>query len=122
MKLRFRANSLRLRVNQREVQSLAAGLPLREQVIFPGDTRLAYTLSAEAESEANVRFEDGSIQVWAPKDQIAGWAGGDEIGLYFKLPANGTTLSLAIEKDLECVEGPLEERDPDAFPRSGKNC
>ncbi len=41
--------------------------------------------------------------------------------MYFELPANGTVLKIAIEKDLECIEGALEERDPEAFPRgSGK--
>lgn len=122
MKLRFRANSLRLRVNQREVQSLAAGKALEEQVIFPGATRLAYTLTPEAAADAKVRFEDGSIHVLAPQNQITDWAKGDAIGLYFELPTSETTLNLAIEKDLECIDGRPEERDPNAFPRFGKNC
>ena len=72
--------------------------------------------------KANARFNNGSIQIFAPRQQIADWAGGDEIGLYFDLPANGATLNLAIEKDLECLDTPPEEQDPDAFPRMGKNC
>jgi hypothetical protein len=122
MKLRFRSNSLRLRVNQREVQSLAAGRVLAEHVVFPGDTCLEYMLSSEPNGSARVWFQNGSIQVFAPQKEIADWARGEEIGLYFDLPANGTTLKVAIEKDLECVDGPAEERDPEAFPRTGKNC
>ena len=121
MKLRFRGNSLRLRVNRREVESLAAGQALAEHVIFPGDTQLEYSLTTDA-GEPMARFNNGSIQVFAPRQQIANWAGGDEIGLYFDLPANGATLKIAIEKDLECVDGRPEERDPEAFPRVGKNC
>lgn len=122
MKLRFRGNSLRLRVNRREVEWLAAGRALAEHVLFPGDTRLEYSLATDAAAEPKARFNDGSIQIFAPRQQIAAWADGDEIGLYFELPANGTTLNIAIEKDLECIDGRPEERDPEAFPRIGKNC
>jgi hypothetical protein len=54
---------------------------------------------------------------------ISNWAHSDSVGIYFEIPANGARLQVAIEKDLECVDGPPEERDPDAFPRSvGKVC
>jgi hypothetical protein len=122
MKLRFRANNLRLRVNQREVQSLAAGRVLVEYVVFPGDTQLEYTLASATTGAPTACFTNGSIQVLAPEKQLADWARGEEVGLYFDLPANGTTLKVAIEKDLECIDGPLDEHDPDAFPRTGKNC
>lgn len=122
MKLRFWGNSLRLRVNRREVQSLAAGAALAEHVAFPGDARLDYSLSADPAINPEVRFRNGSIRVLAPRQQVADWAAGDEIGIYFELPADGAMLKVAIEKDLECIDGPPEERDPDAFPRTGKNC
>jgi hypothetical protein len=123
MKLRFRENSLRLRVNRREVETLASGAAVEEQVQFPGDVRLAYVLRSTAEPAAKASFEQGVIHISAPRKQIADWAGGDSIGLYFDLPANGAFLRVAIEKDLECVDGPEEERDPDAFPRiAGKKC
>ena len=37
---------------------------------------------------------------------------------YFDLPADRSVLTVAIEKDLECVDGPPEEKDPEAFPRA----
>jgi hypothetical protein len=43
--------------------------------------------------------------------------------MYFDVAADGASLRIAIEKDLECVDGPEEERDPEAFPRGiSKNC
>jgi len=122
MKLRFRGNSLRLRVNQREVQTLAAGIPVNERVIFPGNAGLEYVLVPSSDSAAQVSFDGGTIRVAAPDQRLADWANGQDIGLYFDFPAGSVTLKVAIEKDLECVDGPLEERDPEAFPRSGKNC
>ncbi|MBV8070643.1 MAG: hypothetical protein JO270_12105 [Acidobacteriaceae bacterium] len=122
MKLRFRGNGVRLRLNRREVESLAAGCALEEQVVFPGEQRFAYTLQSGPAAEAGVSFEGGRLQVLAPQRQITEWADGTDIGLYFAFPANGSILRVAIEKDLECVDGPAEERDPDAFPRSVKGC
>ena len=122
MKLRFRNNSVRLRVNQREVEGLAAGAVLEEQVVFPGDARFSYVLQSSS-SVAGASFEAGVIRVSAPRAQVSQWAQSEDVGMYFELPADGTSLKVAIEKDLECVDGPPEERDPHAFPRADdKNC
>lgn len=123
MKLRFRKNSLRLRVNQREAESLAAGQALEEQVHFPGDAFFSYVLETVPTGPPTASFRQGVIRVSAPRNEIQDWVNGAAIGLYFDLPANGAALKVAVEKDLECVDGPPEERDPHAFPRStGKNC
>lgn len=122
MKLRFRNNSLRLRVNRREVEGLSTGSALKEQVHFPGDTELAYLLETVASGSPQVQFREGIIRVAVPYEDVKNWAGCDDIGMYFELPANGSCLKIAIEKDLECLDEPAEERDPDAYSRSGKNC
>ena len=117
MKLRFRRNSLRLRLNRREVEQLAEGTALQEVVTFPGDARMEYALDSSSESRATASFQGGVIRVHAPRTQVQDWANGEEIGLYFDLPTDGTSLKIAIEKDLECVDAPAEERDPEAYPR-----
>ena len=67
-----------------------------------------------------MEFKAGVIRVALPAEDLNSWASTQEIGLYFELPANGNVLKIAVEKDLECLDGPPEESDPDAFPR--KNC
>ena len=123
MKLRFRNNSLRLRLNQREVADLAAGTPLKEEVLFPGNARMQYVLEPSSAGSFEASFEKGIIRVAAPQNQFRTWASSDVVGIYFDLPANGTSLRVAVEKDLECVDASLEDRDPFAFPREArKNC
>ncbi len=123
MKLRLRGNSLRLRVNRREVEGLVTGAALKEQVHFPGDACISYVLESSKESQPQACFEQGVIRILAPATLIQNWATGDSVGIYFDLPANGASLAVAIEKDLECVDSAPEERDPDAFPRTArKNC
>ena len=119
MKLRFRRNSLRLRVNRVEVEALDSGTPVEETVCFPGNARLIYVLAPEPALESIVTFQQGVIWIGAPTTQIGEWANSDAVGLYFSLPVrDGDRLEVAIEKDLECIDGPPDERDPHAFPRA----
>jgi hypothetical protein len=124
MKLRIRANTLRLRLNQEEVKALAAGDVLKEGIEFPGGTSLSYFLKLAPAADAQVFFEGGRIHVIAPHAPMMNWAGNDELGIYFDLPTGAEPLKIAIEKDLVCLDGPAEERDPNAFPRefSSKVC
>jgi hypothetical protein len=115
MKLRFRDNSLRLRVNQKEVEKLAAGQELAESVHF-GSTTLSYVLTPTTEAKSTADFDGKRIRVTA---SLGGWAESEEIGFYFEVAPK---LKVAIEKDLECVDGPENEKDPHAFPRDSKNC
>ena len=119
MKLRFRQNTIRLRLNRHEVQQLAQGQKLRESVQFPGASELAYTLESASNSQA--AYSDGLICISAPQPDVKAWAESDGIGLYLDFPADRETLKVAIEKDLECLDGPEEERDPHAFSREQNN-
>ena len=121
MKLRFRENSLRLRVNRKEVEELAAGLALREEVHFPGNSRLTYLLEPFSHGVATASFVAGTIRIAAPGDDVKEWANSEAIGLYFHLSADGIPLKVAIEKDLACMDGPLEEHDPLAFARDSNS-
>jgi hypothetical protein len=116
MKLRFRKNSLRLRVNQHEVRMLAAGEELSERVSFAGGATLDYVLASVAGTQSAAEFDGRVIHVTAA---LGDWARGDEIGFYFEVEPG---LKVAIEKDLECVDGPEDEKDPHAYPRSLKAC
>jgi hypothetical protein len=117
MKLRFRANSLRIRVNQEEVQRLAAGESLQDKLEFPGNATLAYVLKTDSAADPQAIFAHNRIQITAPRTLVSHWAEGEDIGLYFTLPTGAAPLKIAIEKDLECIDGPADERDPNAYPR-----
>jgi hypothetical protein len=90
---------------------------LEEVIHFPGDTTISY-LVEPVPGTPGASFQDGVIRIGAPQDQLRAWVNTDAIGMYFDFPANGSRLRVAIEKDLECLDGPEEERDPDAYPRS----
>jgi hypothetical protein len=125
VKLRFRDNSLRLRLNQKEVGLLASGTALREDIHFPGGAVLSYLLEPFSHAAAVASFAEGTIRIAAPGPAVRDWAESAAIGLYYKIPVESQSapasseLRIAIEKDLECLDAPEEERDPDAFARVG---
>jgi hypothetical protein len=116
MKLRFRKNSLRLRVNQQEAALLAAGEELAEHIAFAGGATLSYVLRSSPNVSATAEFDGKVIRVTAPLEK---WALAPDIGYYFEVEPR---LKVAIEKDLECVDGPEEEKDPLAYPRLANVC
>lgn len=113
MKLRFRGNSLRLRLNQREVSSLAGGESIEEQVAFSKGGALVYRLVPAPASVYGATLAGNTIIVSIPSPELEQWRNTPGIGLYYQ----DGPLTIAIEKDLECTDGPVEERDPYAFPR-----
>jgi hypothetical protein len=118
MKLRFRKNSLRLRLNRKEAADLAAGRAVEERVMFPAGSVLRYRLEASPViKEASAEFNQNGISVTIPSQSAIHWLSAEDIGIYYSLPCGGAPLRIAIEKDLECVEAPPDERDPDAYPR-----
>jgi hypothetical protein len=100
------------------VERLAGGSTLEEQVQFPDSAAISYLIEPSQHASPEASFRDGVIRVSAPRDRIRDWANSDSVGIYFDLPADGASLRVAIEKDLECVDAPPEERDPLAFPRN----
>lgn len=95
---------------------LAAGQELVEQIAFPGGAVLSYGLTPSA-GERAAEFDGQRIRITAP---LGAWTHTEDIGFYFEVAPG---LKVAIEKDLECVDGPEDERDPHAFPRTAqKSC
>jgi uncharacterized protein DUF7009 len=118
MKLRLRGNSLRLRLNQNDAAELASGRTLVETLTFPGGANFQYTLAApESSIDASAQLVASTIAVTLPEERVKRWAAADDVGIYFELAAGDSVLKVAVEKDLECLDAPPEERDPFAYPR-----
>lgn len=120
MKLRFTPNSVRLRLNRIEVEKLESSGGLSERIEFPGTplTSFVYSLRLGSNSEdGSVRFRNQEFEVTVFQDRARAWAHtASEVGLYYNHELSGKSLRIAIEKDFQCIDGPLEELDPAAYP------
>jgi HSP20 family molecular chaperone IbpA len=111
MKLRFHANTLRLRLSQSDVARLAETGRVEEQVTFaPGQT-LAYVMESVEADDIGASFEDGKIRVTLPRAAAKRWMEGRETGI----ESSGGPLHVLIEKDFQCLH-PDSDKDGDAFP------
>lgn len=116
MKLRFHANTLRLRLSQSDVARLAETGRVAEEVTFaPGQT-LAYVIETgvvgQSETEdIGASFEDAKIRVTLAPAAAKRWIEGRETGI----ESSGGPLRVLIEKDFQCLHGDAEAN-ADAFP------
>lgn len=127
MKLRIRANSLRLRLQRREVQALANDGKIEEAIRFDASHSLTYVLESIDGIESMLALmDDATIRVRVPRELVRRWAFSDEIGMKGEQAlSTGERLHLLVEKDLQCLKprtsGQFED-DSDAYSNPNPTC
>jgi hypothetical protein len=119
MKLRFRGNSLRLRLTRVEIAELIeTGMAEnRVQLGAQPECALVYRLElSDRVMTPTIHFETSKICVHLPVTEGKAWAQGDKIGIYGEEPWG---LKLMIEKDFKCLDPRLGEDESDAFENPG---
>ena len=116
MKFRVHGNSIRFRLNRREVEVVRANGHISAIVEFPGGGTLIYSLSSGG-AEMGASFEAGEIRVSVPSEVANEWTGTDQVAILERVPVSGgRDLEILIEKDFQCMHKGEEGKDPDAYP------
>ena len=114
MKLRIQGNSLRLRLNQKEVALVRDGGHVESSIAFAPDCSLSYLLEGSPAAEStSVTFDGGAIRVTIPMQQLTQWVESDQVGIEAQSQFG---VGLLIEKDFQCLHRSVDQ-EPDAFPR-----
>jgi hypothetical protein len=126
MKLRFRKNSIRLRLLQTEITQLREIGNVSESITFgiiPTET-LTYSVRVSGEAEkVSAQMIDNQIEVFLPVKLAENWMDTEEIGLYQTQDIGDLgELNIIVEKDFVCVDRPFDEDNKDAFPHPKMNC
>jgi uncharacterized protein DUF7009 len=120
MKLRIRGNTLRLRLDQEEVQQLGEQGRLEEAVIFGADPaqRLTYALTVTSETDAvAVDYSPGTITIDLPATIADPWISTGQIGIEATCQSPGAPLlKVQVEKDFAATKPRRGEDDSKAFP------
>jgi hypothetical protein len=122
MKLRFRDNSLRLRLSRSEVNAVADRRVVEAVVHFGGARSLVYLLEASNDVDVlTATFEtsrDGAtIAVRLPVALAKEWAESETVALRGAMPVEPMGLSILVEKDFACLStGGRGEDESDMFP------
>lgn len=118
MKLRIRGSSLRLRLSQGEVRTLAEQGAVEDRVEFPGDARLVYRLRAVKNSSIiSVSYSGNLIEVLVPEAIAGQWCGTDLVTLAGAQPVAAGELRVVVEKDFACLTPREGEDESDNFPQ-----
>ena len=118
MKLRILDNSIRLRLSQSEVRTLATAGRVAAFVHFPGGKSLCYSLeSSDTLEDIEATLEDQTMIVKMPSALASEWAENNTISLRASNALSGQeALSILIEKDFKCLTDRPHEDESDLFP------
>lgn len=120
MKIRIRGNSIRYRLDKKDIQALQEQQKVEEATTI-GAAALHFCIKAKTSGPA-IKLEQTGIHLSIPADQIKQWIETEQVGISLELPnADGSVLNILIEKDFKC----LTERDEDeslAFENPAKTC
>lgn len=127
MKLRIRGSSLRLRLSQGEVHTLAEHGAVEDRVEFPGGTRLVYRVRIEKNiPEISASYNMNLIEVLVPEALAGPWCRSDGVALSTGQSGAAGELRVAVEKDFACLAPREGEDDADSFPHphagGGRTC
>ena len=101
MKLRIESNSIRIRLDENEVERLAIG-ELLEERLEVGPQALVISLQAAGGVPClGASFDQGHLKVLAPADQVRAWAASEQVGIEVSQPTGpGPAIHINVERDL----------------------
>ena len=116
MKLRIKANSIRVRLTKSEVDYFSKEGNLTDEIDF-GSSKLAYSIISTMEAKSiTAFFENNNIIVSIPTDQANEWVETEKIGLNSAMELKaGKKLYILIEKDFKCLDNTIEDQS-DNYP------
>jgi len=114
MKIRIHNDAIRLRLSQTEVNHLANGIAIREELKFPAPyPSFIYALEIlDTGDELTISFVGRKLSINLPASKINNWANTDQVGISETIPIeSGVTLQVLIEKDFQCLHKRPGEKD-----------
>jgi hypothetical protein len=117
MKLRFRDNSVRLRLTRSEVDTLRQEGLVSSKIEFPGSREFNYVVeSSPASVNPGAFLSDNVLTVRLPETTVLGWAASEQVTIDGEqLLDDGQRLSILVEKDFACLVPREDEDDAEMF-------
>src|SRR5450755_3551666 len=116
MKLRLRADSLRLRLTRPEVQQLAQSGSVEERVHITPPGILVYRLKrTKTAATLGATYENGVVEIQIPEDMARAWCASELVTLAHVQPHGEVRLRIVVEKDYACLAPREDEDETDNF-------
>ena len=120
MKLRFKGNSVRIRLTRTEVATLAEGGSVSQTTSFSPTTQLVSSIGISGTAkELHATLENCHVHLTLPLDLARQWANSDQVSISGNQRAcDGQALAILVEKDFECLHHPRDTDDTFPNPRA----
>lgn len=117
MKLRIKGDSLRLRLSQGELRTLADRGEVEDRITFPGEAALRYRLRTDREvNDISASYAANLVDILIPAALSERWCGTDLVTLSASQPLPSGELRIVLEKDWACLAPREGEDESDNFP------
>ena len=117
MKLRIKGDSLRLRLSQGEMRTLAERGEVEDRISFPGGAALRYRLRTDQNYDViSASYASNLIDILIPRPLAERWCGTDLVTLSASQPLAAGELRIVLEKDWACLAPREGEDESDNYP------
>lgn len=126
MKLRLKGNSIRVRLDRRDIERLTVEGSVHDAVRF--GPRLAFSYAVELgpapRGLPRASYTEGHLTIEIDRADVEEWRSGDRVGFDHQQPVEGGVLRVLVEKDFACIDRPPGEEADDAyaFPNPSAVC
>lgn len=125
MKLRLKGNSIRLRLDRKDLDALVGLGRVEDALRFGPGSAFVYAVEAgdAPRGGPSASFRDGRLTVRMDRRDVDEWAGGDRVGFERVQEVDGGVVRILIEKDFACLDRSAgHEDDAHAFPNPSDSC
>ena len=126
MKLRIKGDSIRVRLDRRDLDRLVEDGRVEDALHFGPGVAFSYVVEAGPAPGGRPQASYGGDRITIridPADASA-WRASDRVGFDHRQPIEGGEVRVLLEKDFACLDRPAgdEEDDAHAFPNPSKSC
>ena len=117
MKLRLKGNSIRVRLDRRDLGRLIDSGRVEDAVQFgPG---LAFSYAVEVgpapRERPHASYTEGRLTIRIDREDAVEWVAGDRVGFDHQQPGDAGLVRVLLEKDFACIDRPPGEELDDAY-------
>jgi hypothetical protein len=126
MKLRLKGNSIRVRLDRRDIERLIDKGRVDDAVRFGPELAFSYAVEAglAPRGRPTAHYTVGCLTILIDPDDAYDWLSGNRVAFDHQQPVDGGVVRVLLEKDFACVDRPLGEEADDAyaFPNPSAVC
>ncbi|MGC1719987.1 MAG: hypothetical protein WA746_13445 [Isosphaeraceae bacterium] len=117
MKLRLKGNSIRVRLDRRDIEGLVDQGRIDDTLRFgPG---LAFSYAVEVgvapRDRPKASYADGRLTIRIDPEDVEEWLASERVGFDHQQVVDGGVVRVLLEKDFACIDRPVGEEADDAY-------